>query len=97
FSHHVTHGLLSALLNQLGDQARPAGLMARAEARAVVAVKVFVERDVVVPVRVGLELLRAAEDRTPAARVVVEDADEPPREFLRHLPERHLLPGTGRE
>ena len=47
--------LFSALLQQLGDQAGPAGLMAGAEPGAVVAVEVFVEQDQVAPVRIGLE------------------------------------------
>src|SRR5690349_6856097 len=37
------------------DDAGPAGLVARAEARAVVAVEVFVEQDQVAPVRILLE------------------------------------------
>ena len=40
--------------------------MAGAEAGAVVAVEVFVEIDQIAPVRVFLELPRAAVDRTPA-------------------------------
>ena len=50
----------------------PAGLVARAKAGAVVAVEVLVEEDVVAPVRVVLELLRAAVDR-PAALVVAQE------------------------
>ena len=38
-----------------GDQPRPSGLMAGADARAVIAVEVFVEQDEVAPVRVDLE------------------------------------------
>ena len=57
------------LLHQLRDQSGPAGLMARADTGAVVAVKVFVERDQIAPVRIGLELFRAAENRPLPIRV----------------------------
>ena len=40
------------------DHSGPPGLVARAEARAVVAVEVLVEEEVVAPVRVFLELAR---------------------------------------
>jgi hypothetical protein len=43
----------------------PAGLVARAESRSVVPVKVFIEQDVVAPVRIGLELFGASINRTP--------------------------------
>ena len=52
-------------LDQLGHQPGPAGLVAGAEAGAVVAVEVLVEQEVVAPVRVVLELLACR--RTPAA------------------------------
>src|SRR5262245_55688521 len=49
-----------------GDDAGPAGLMTGAEAGAVVAVKVFVEREVIAPVWVLLKLASAPVDRPPA-------------------------------
>ena len=58
------------------DDPGPAGLVARAEAGAVVAVEVFVEQDVVAPVRIVLELLGAAVHRPPAVLVAQEDARE---------------------
>ena len=45
----------------------PTGLVAGADAGAVVAVEVFVERHEIAPMRVVLKFLRAAENR-PAAR-----------------------------
>jgi hypothetical protein len=59
---------LAALLQQLGHQARPARLMAGADAGAVVAVEVLVERDEAAPVRVALEDLRSAVDRAAPVR-----------------------------
>ena len=47
--------LVSALLEKFRRQAGPAGLMARTDAGAVIAVKVFVEEHEVSPVRVALE------------------------------------------
>ena len=51
-------------LDELGHQPGPAGLMAGAQPGTVVAVEVFVEEDVVAPVGIGLEFLRAAIDRS---------------------------------
>src|SRR3954451_4390245 len=58
-----------------GDEAGPAGLVARAQPGAVVAVEVLVEEQVLAPLRVGLEPLRPAEDRPPALVVSQEDPD----------------------
>ena len=69
-------------LDQLRHQPGPAGLMAGAEPRAVVAVEVFVEQDVVAPVGIGLELLRAAVHRPPAVLVAQEDPREPVGDLL---------------
>src|SRR5204862_1375215 len=52
--------LLAALFDQLCDEAGPAGLMACANPRAIVAMKAFVEKDEVAPVRVALKKLSSA-------------------------------------
>ena len=44
-----------APVDQLGDQGGPSGLVAGAQARAVVAVEVFIKRNVVAPVGIGLK------------------------------------------
>lgn len=68
-SHFISVKLINllnnstTLLNQLGYQRRPAGLVAGPNACAVVAVEVLVEQNIVAPVRVGLELVRAAKHR----------------------------------
>ena len=56
---------LAALLQQLRHQAGPSGLMARADAGAVVAVEVLVEQHQVPPVRIALIQLDCR--RAPAA------------------------------
>src|SRR5215469_12351620 len=81
-------------LDQTRNQSGPAGLMARAEARTVVAVEVLVEEDVVAPVRVGLKLLRAAVDSTTALGVTQEDALEARGQLAAHLEEIHEFSGA---
>ena len=51
--------------------------MRRAKAFTGIRVEVFVEEDVVAPVRVGLKFLVRAEDGAAALRVAGEDVDEP--------------------
>src|SRR5512138_3419680 len=56
-------------LDGLGHETGPAGLVAGAQSRPVIPVEVLIKQDVVAPVGVGLELLRAAVDGSPAALV----------------------------
>src|SRR5437016_4669413 len=79
--------LFAALLQEFGDQARPAGLMAGAQAGAVVAMKVFVEEGQVAPVRTGRVPFLIAVDGTTAFRVAQEGARQAAREFRRDFPE----------
>jgi hypothetical protein len=53
---------LAALLNELGDQSRPSGLVARSDASAIVAMKVLMEIDEVAPVWIVLKFLEPAID-----------------------------------
>ena len=59
----------AALLDQLGDEGRPAGLVAGADAGAGVAVEEFVEEDIVAPVRVVLKIIDGAVERAAACLV----------------------------
>src|SRR3954464_6406008 len=77
--------------DEVGHQAGPPGLVRRAEAGAVVTVEVLMERNEVVPGRIGLELLLAREDGPAAAGIVEEQRGEPPRQIGRHLLQRRLL------
>src|SRR5882724_3822262 len=74
---HLLTGMLALLLDELSDQPRPAGLVARAQARARVAVEVLVEQQVAAPVRVALEDHLVAEDCAPPRRIGPEDLDQP--------------------
>src|SRR5919201_2172477 len=79
---------LSALLQQLRHQSRPPRLVIGADAGSVVPVEVLVEEQVVAEVRVALHLLRLAEGRTVAIRILEEDRGEPSRDLCRDLRER---------
>src|SRR5690242_3020054 len=85
-----------ALLDQLRDERRPAGLVVRADPGAVVAVEVFMEKNEVLPVRVGLEDVRPAEAGALAAAVAQEDPDQPAGQLGRDFRERLQLPGPAR-
>ena len=66
----------AALLEKFRYEAGPTGLMACANAGAIVAVKVFVEGDQIAPGRIGLEFCGGAENRPLLVRVSQEDARE---------------------
>jgi DNA-binding LacI/PurR family transcriptional regulator len=51
---------LAALLNKLGHQSRPSGLVACSDASAIVAMKVLMEIDEVAPVWIVLKFLEPA-------------------------------------
>jgi hypothetical protein len=53
-------------MNDFRHAPGPAGLVARAKARSVIAVKVFIEQDEILPVGIGLELLGPPVYRTPS-------------------------------
>src|SRR5262249_26518821 len=59
--------LPSIVEEQRGDQRSPAGLMACADAGAVVSVEVFMKRNVIPPVRVALEIVVVAPDGAASA------------------------------
>src|SRR2546426_5399088 len=88
--------LLPALLQQLCDEPRPAGLVAGPDARAVVAVEVFVEEDQVAPVRVTLKFLGPPVDGTAPVLVAEEDSREAPRDLAGDRPQVEHGPGAGR-
>src|SRR2546422_9064454 len=88
--------LLPALLQQLCDEPRPAGLVAGPDARTVVAVEVFVEEDQVAPVRVTLKFLGPPVDGTAPVLVAEEDSREAPRDLAGYRPQVEHGPGAGR-
>jgi hypothetical protein len=78
--------LFSALFDQFSDEAGPARLVARADAGAVVAMEIFVEKEQVPPVRIFLENFRAAGDRTAAILSTHENVNETARDLSSDFP-----------
>ena len=66
--------LFAALLNQLGDQPCPAGLMTGPDARAVVAMKIFVKGHKVAPVGVSLKSLFRSKNRPSTIGILQKDS-----------------------
>ena len=60
-------------MHRPSDEAGPAGLMARAETGAIVAMEVFVELQAIAPVRVLLEFCGPAEDGSTPVLAPQED------------------------
>src|SRR5689334_12590411 len=87
----------SALFNQLRNQPRPTRLVTRPNAGAVVAMKVFVEIDVVAPLRLGLEFLEAAEHWPPPVFRPQEDPCQSPGNLCSRIPQRCPPARTRRE
>ena len=67
------------LLQKLGDETGPAGLVLGSEPGAGVAVEVFMEQDEIAKVGGVLELVGVSVDRSPAARVAEENARQTSR------------------
>src|SRR5580704_1634240 len=63
-------------LDHLRHQPGPAGLVTGAKTCSIVAVKILVEQNVIVPLRVGLELLDPSIDGT-ATRIPQKDPSQP--------------------
>src|SRR5260370_19497149 len=86
----------STFFDGFGDQPGPAGLGAGANARAVVAVKVFVKADQVAPIGVAAEEINPAGNWTPPILAAKENMRQAAREFRGHLPQIGLLAPPGR-
>jgi hypothetical protein len=78
--------------DEVGDQRGPARLVGGADATAGVAVEVLVERQQVVPVRMGLEEADVTEDRAAAVLVVEEDRNETTGEVVGQDCQGYLAP-----
>src|SRR5215472_8389717 len=69
FSEQLLPVKIPKNLEHLGNQSRPTGLVAGTDTSTVIAMKVFVEQNVVAPVGISLELVHSAEHR-PAAGLI---------------------------
>src|SRR5688500_6800799 len=85
-----------ALLQQLGHQARPAGLVASADAAPGLGMEVPVERPPVAPIRAGAQTRIPPEGRAPAIVVGEEDPAETPADVVGDLGQRPHAAGAGR-
>src|SRR5437867_721397 len=79
--------LFAALLEEFGDEAGPARLMACAQAGSVIAVEVFVKQNQVAPMRIALKNVRSAGDGAAPGAIAQKDMDQAARELRRNLPE----------
>src|SRR6516162_967065 len=70
--------------------------MTRPTASSGVAMKIFVKRNQVAPMRIVVEQFAPAKQRSLAAFVAEEDARQAPRYFSGNLHEVHLHPRTSR-
>src|SRR5215469_12258778 len=57
--------------------------------------EVFVEQQIVAPIRIALKLLRAAENRPSPGFVAQEDAGQSIGDFVRDLEQVHQVAGSG--
>jgi hypothetical protein len=84
--------MFTLLLDQLRHETRPACLAARADARAVIPVKVLVEWNVVAPIWIVLEGLVHTEDSPAPVRIAQEDVDHAMGNFIYNLVQGDLIP-----
>ena len=82
-------------LDQLSDHAGPSGLVAGSQTRSVIAVEVLEEQDVVLPLGIGLELLRTAIHRPPARFIPQEDSGQTIGDLAGYLEQVHQLARAG--
>src|SRR5262247_4247528 len=82
--------------DQLRDDTGTARLVAGSKARAIVTVEIFVEQEVVFPLRISLKFLRPAVHRPPARPIAQKDPGEPLGDVPGHLEQVHELARTGR-
>src|SRR5579864_3004230 len=83
-------------LDQLCHNACPSGLVTRPESSPIVAVEILIEEDVVLPLRIGLEFIGGAVDRSSSGLVAEEDFGQPVSNLSRNLKQIHQITRTGR-
>lgn len=83
------------LLNQLRDQPSPAGLMRGPESAAGIAVEIFMEQ-MPLAIAQGIEAAAgSARERPFAVGISRPEVDQPVRQVVRDLVQRHELAGSG--
>jgi hypothetical protein len=84
-------GSFGARVKQLGDQARPAGLMRGSEATASVAMKVLVKKNVVAKVWIMLEPVIVTARGASALRVDEEQSRQAAFQLDGHVVDGHVV------
>src|SRR5215467_277044 len=77
------------------NETRPPGLVAGSESCSVVAMEIFVEQDVILPMRIFLKLFGSSINRALAVLVSQENTGRPSSNFLSYLEQSHLPAGAG--
>ena len=72
----ICAALLPRLLNQFRHQSRPSSLMAGPDTGTVVPMEIFIEQDVIAPMRIVLQSIRSAEHRTFPLGILEEDVGQ---------------------
>src|SRR5271170_4265991 len=84
----------SEKLDKLCDHSGPSCLVAGPQTRPVIAMEVFVEQDVVLPLGISLEPLRTSVHRPPAGFIPQEDRFQSMSDIPSYLKEVHQLAGA---
>ena len=80
--------------DQQGDDAGSTRLVAGADAGTVVAVEILVEEDVILPIRIFLELFGSSVNRAPAVPIPQENTGESSSDFFGHFEQSHVPSGA---
>src|SRR5262249_33900053 len=87
---------LAENLDQFRDGAGPTCLVTGSQACPVISMEVLVKKEVIFPLRIGLEHLSAAVNRASARLAPQEDPDQPTGDLSRYLKQVHLVTRAGR-
>src|ERR1041385_8833461 len=79
----------SKQMNESGNQPCPSGLVARSQSGSVVAMEVFVEQQIIAPIRIGLEFFRAPIHRQAPVLIAEENTGQAITDFMAHLKQIH--------
>ena len=85
----------TGLVDQLRHQAGPAGLVTGPQTGTIVAMKVFIEQNQILPMRILLKGFQTAVNRPIAIAVAQKQFNQPVGQFSSDLLEGQLLVGAG--
>src|SRR5258708_28174361 len=88
--------LLPSLLEELRHQPSPPGLVARAQSRSSIPMKIFIKQDQIAPKRIVLKFLARAIHRPVAIFVAQKNMGQRSRDLRAYVPQRHLPARAGR-